>query len=91
MVEETGELWHSPAGAGDWRRVQVDQDQLGPGMRPSSWSYGFTTFSSKIIEAMREGRTSVEDAATFEDGHRAQLVMDAARESNDSGCFVKVG
>ena len=91
MVEETGELWHSPAGAGDWRRVQVDQDQLGPGMRPSSWSYGFTTFSSKIIEAMREGRTSVEDAATFEDGHRAQLVMDAARESNDSGCFVRVG
>jgi predicted dehydrogenase len=91
MVEETGELWHSPAGAGDWRRVDVDQNQLASGVRASSWSYGFTTFSSKIIAALREGRTSVEGAATFEDGYRAQLVMDAARESNVSGCFVKVG
>src|SRR6185503_9969759 len=42
MVEETGELWHSPAGAGDWRRVEVDQNQLAPGMRESSWSHCFT-------------------------------------------------
>src|SRR6476620_2594617 len=33
MVEETGELWHSPAGAGDWRRVEIAQTQLAPGMR----------------------------------------------------------
>ncbi|HKB67934.1 MAG TPA: Gfo/Idh/MocA family oxidoreductase [Pyrinomonadaceae bacterium] len=91
MVEETGELWHSPAGAGSWRRVEIDQGQLPSGMRESSWSHGFTVFSSKIVEALREGRTSVEGAATFEDGYHAQLVMDAARESNVSGCFVRVG
>ena len=91
MVEETGELWHSPAGAGDWRRVEIDQNQLAPSMRASSWSHGFTVFSSKIIDALREGRTSVEGAAAFEDGYRAQLVMDAARESNVSGCFVTLG
>ncbi|MGH9872415.1 MAG: Gfo/Idh/MocA family protein [Pyrinomonadaceae bacterium] len=90
MVEENGALWHSPAGSGDWRRVETDQDQLAPGMRESSWSHGFTTFSSKIIDALREGQTSLEGAATFEDGYRAQLVMDAARESNVSGCLVEI-
>ena len=91
MVEETGELWHSPAGAGDWRPVAVDRIPIAPGMRESSWSQGFTTFSTAIVAALREGRTTVEGAATFEDGYRTQLVMDAARESNVSGCFVKVG
>ena len=91
MVEETGDLWHSPAGAGDWRPVKIDQDRVAPGMRESSWSRGFTSLSCKIIEALREGRTSVDGAATFADGYRAQLVMDAARQSNVSGGFVTVG
>jgi predicted dehydrogenase len=89
MVEETGELWHSPAGSGAWRAVEVQQDTVAPGMRDGSWSRGFTIFSCAIVNALREGRTTVEGAATFEDGYRAQLVMDAARESNKSGCFVK--
>ncbi|MGH9931350.1 MAG: Gfo/Idh/MocA family protein [Pyrinomonadaceae bacterium] len=91
MVEETGELWQSPAGSGAWRAVEIDQDPVAPGMREGSWSRGFTAFSSAIIDALHEGRTTVEGAATFEDGYRAQLVMDAARESNKSGCFVKTG
>jgi predicted dehydrogenase len=90
MVEETGELWHSPAGSGSWRPVEVDQDPIAPGMREGSWSRGFTAFSAAIIAALREGRTTVEGAATFADGYRTQRVMDAARESNESGCFVKV-
>jgi predicted dehydrogenase len=90
MVEETGDLWHSPAGAGDWRPVAVEPGEIAPGMRESSWAHGFTVFSSLIVDALREGRTSVEGAATFADGYRAQLVMDAARESNASGCSVKI-
>lgn len=90
MVEENGALWHSPAGSGDWRAVEVTQDPVAPGMREGSWSRGFTIFSRAIIDALREGRTTIEGAATFEDGYRAQLVMDAARASNKSGCFVKV-
>ena len=90
MVEENGALWHSAAGSGDWRSVEVTQDPVAPGMREGSWSRGFTIFSRAIIDALREGRTTVAGAATFEDGYRAQLVMDAARESNESGCFVKV-
>jgi predicted dehydrogenase len=91
MVEESGELWHSPAGSGAWRPVEVEQDSVANGMHDGSWSRGFTTFSRAIINALREGRTSVEGAATFEDGYRVQLVLDAARASNKSGCWVPVG
>ena len=90
MVEETGELWHSPAGSGAWRPCQVHQDRMAPGMRPASWSRGFATLSCAIVEALREGRTTVEGAATFEDGYRVQLVLDAARASNESGCWARV-
>jgi predicted dehydrogenase len=90
MVEETGELWHSPVGSGAWRPVQVDQDHMAPGMRESSWSRGFTAFAGAIIEALRAGRTAVKDAATFSDGHRVQLVLDAARTSNKSGSWTRI-
>jgi predicted dehydrogenase len=91
MVEETGELWHSPAGSGAWRPVKVHQDTMAPGMRPASWSRGFAALSCEIVEALREGRRTVEGAATFEDGYRVQLVLDAARASHQSGCWTRVG
>lgn len=91
MVEETGELWLSPTGSGTWRPVQVEQDHMAQGMRAASWSRGFTAFAVAIVEIMRAGRTAVKDAATFEDGYRVQLVLDALRASNESGCWVTVG
>lgn len=91
MVEETGELWLSPTGSGVWRPVQVDQDHMAQGMREGSWSRGFTAFAVAICEAMRAGKPVVKDAATFADGYRVQLVLDAIRASNESGCWVTVG
>ena len=90
MVEETGELWHSPAGSGSWRPVPVDQDPMASGMRPASWSRGFTALSGAIIDSMIEGKITVEGAATFEDGYRVQLVLDGARASDQNGCWMKV-
>lgn len=90
MVEENGQLWHSPAGAGDWLAIEVEPNAVAPGMREGSWSRGFTVFSKKIVDALREGRTTVDGAATFADGHQIQLVLDAARESNQSGCWTRV-
>lgn len=90
MVEETGELWLSPTGSGVWRPVQVDQDHMAQGMRESSWSRGFTALACRIVEAMRGGKKTVTDAASFEDGYRIQLVLDALRASNESGCWVTV-
>jgi predicted dehydrogenase len=91
MVDESGGLWHSPAGAGDWRPVQVDQDPITHDMTDGSWSRGFTAFSCEIVQALQEGRKSVEGAATFEDGYRIQLVLDAARASNETQCWAKIG
>lgn len=91
MIEESGELWQSPAGSGDWRRVEVEPGPLAPKMRDASWSRGFTVFSCEIVKAMQAGHTTVEGAATFEDGYRVQLVLDAARASNASGCWTKIG
>lgn len=90
MVEETGELWLSPTGSGTWRPVQVDQDHMAQGMRESSWSRGFTAFACRIVDALRSGKKMVADAASFEDGYRVQVVLDALRDSNERSCWVDV-
>ena len=90
MIEEGGELWRSGIGDGEWRRVETDPGELAQGMRDVGWARGFTAFSKRIVEALREGRATVEGAATFEDGYRTQVVLDAARRANESGCWVKI-
>jgi predicted dehydrogenase len=90
MVEETGELWQSPGGSGVWQPVNVERDAIAPGMRDGSWSRGFTAFARAVVTAVREGRQTVPEAAAFEDGYRVQLVLDAARASNESGCWSKL-
>lgn len=90
MVEENGDVSHSPSGSGVWKPVAVEPSPIAPGMREGSWSSGFTAFAAEIVEALQAGRTTVEGAATFEDGYRIQLVLDAARESNQRSCWVPV-
>ena len=89
MVEENGELSHSPAGSGAWRPCQVHQDSVAPGMRLASWSRGFAALSCAIVEALRTGETTIAGAATFEDGCRVQEVLDAARVSNRTGAWAR--
>jgi predicted dehydrogenase len=84
-IEESGELWRAQTGAGDWTRVETERGLLAPGMRDGGWSRGFTIFARAIVAALFEGRNAVKGAATFEDGYRTQLVLDAARRSNESG------
>ena len=90
MIEESDELWHAEVGSGDWTRVEVDGGDLAPGMRDGGWSRGFTIFSRRIVEALQAGRTTVEGAATFEDGYQTQLVLEAARRSQQGSCWVKI-
>ena len=89
MIEENA-LWESRVGDGEWKRVETDPGELGSGMRDNDWTRGFTAFSKQIVDAMRAGRATVAGAATFEDGYRTQLVLDAARKSNENGCWEKV-
>lgn len=90
-IEESGELWSAQVGAGQWTPVETKRGPLAEGMREGGWSRGFTIFSRAIVEALREGRTTIEGAASFEDGYRTQLVIDAARRSNESGKQKAVG
>jgi predicted dehydrogenase len=83
-VEGDGELWRATVGKGDWQQVEVDRNQLAPGMSDNGWARGFTRFAQKIVGALRDGQNLLEGAATFEDGYRTQLVLDAARKSNGS-------
>src|SRR5205823_6158114 len=85
-VGERGDLLRSKVDDGEWQAVEVDRGELASGLRDSGWARGFTAFSQQIVNALRKGRTTVEGAATFEDGYRTQLVLDAARNSNESGC-----
>lgn len=90
MIEEGGQLWHSQTGDGEWKQVETERGDLAPGLREGGWSRGFTAFSREIINALRDGRTTVDGAATFEDGYRTQLVLDAARRSHERGCWAAV-
>ncbi len=85
-----GGLWHSRVGEGEWQKIETQDAPLADGLRDNEWSRGFTVFAREIVAALREGRGTVEGAATFDEGHRTQLVLDAARESHESGCRVAV-
>ena len=90
-VTREGRLLRSRVGEGAWREVETARAPLAEGLRDTEWARGFTVFSREIVSALAEGRTSVEGAATFEDGRRTQSVLDAARASHESGCRVAVG
>jgi predicted dehydrogenase len=89
-IDGNGYVWSAKTGDGDWTSVETDRGELAPGMAEGSWSRGFTEFSKRIVDALRDGQTTVAGAATFEDGYRTQLVLDAARRSHDSGCWTKI-
>jgi predicted dehydrogenase len=90
-LDGAGRLSRARVGGGEWQGVEVGAAPLAGGLRDNEWSRGFTVFAREIVAALREGRADVEGAATFEDGHRTQLVLDAARASHASGCRVAVG
>jgi predicted dehydrogenase len=83
-------LWRSVTGAGRWEQVEVERLELAEGMRDSDWSRGFTTYARAITQALRDGDNTIEDAATFEDGYRTQLVLDGAHRSHESGCWNEI-
>jgi predicted dehydrogenase len=90
-LEGEGSLRRARVGGREWQEVETEAAPLAEGLRDNEWSRGFTVFAREIVEALRNGRTTVEGAATFDDGHRTQLVLDAARAAHASGCRAVVG
>lgn len=85
-----GEIEIAKAGESDWRKIDVETGKSVAGVFDSGFPSGFMAFAPKIVDAIRKGETEIEHAATFEDGLKVQKVLDAAHESNESGCAVKI-
>lgn len=85
-IEARGEVFLAkPIPDSEWQQVGVDFGEPIPGVPDTGFSSGFTEFAPVIVNAIREGKTEIENAATFEDGLQVQRVLDAARESNRTG------
>jgi predicted dehydrogenase len=89
-VDHRGGLYTAKTGQTDWTQIETDPGTGVEGVPDTGFSRGFMQFAPKIVEAVREGRASIEHAATFEDGRSVQKVLDAARQSNESGNTVSV-
>ncbi len=89
-IEEGGELWHSKMSDHDWQPFEIDLGAAAPNVQPGGWSRGFMNFSREIIASLQKGKITVENAATFEDGLKTQMVLDAARESNKTSRISKI-
>ncbi len=91
LMVDGSKLLRSRAGDGRWSEVETQSAELAEGMHDNEWSRGFTLFAHEIVNALREERNTIEEAATFEDGYRNQLVLDLARRSSASGQMEEVG
>ncbi|MGI8810916.1 MAG: Gfo/Idh/MocA family protein [Pyrinomonadaceae bacterium] len=89
-IGHTGELWLAKRGENDWTTVDTDMADAISGVPDTGFSRGFMMFAPKIVEAILDGRNTIEYAATFEDGLAVQKVLDAARESNAVGRVITV-
>ena len=84
-VDHRGEVFCVKSGETEWSQVEAEMGRPIPGVPDTGFSRGFMEFAPAIVSAIREGRTEIENAATFEDGVKVQRVLDAARESDRTG------
>ncbi len=89
-IDHRGDVFIANIGETDWREIEVEFGAAIAGVPDTGFSRGFMAFVPKIIEAIRDGKSEVEHAATFADGLKVQKILDAAREANASGCRVEI-
>ncbi len=87
-IDHRGEVFRTRNG--EWEPVEVRLAPAIPGAPDTGFSRAFMEFAPRIVEAVRDGRGSIEHAATFEDGLKVQLVQDAARASDKTGRVVEL-
>ena len=61
-----------------------------PGIGPGIWNVSFVALMAELTAAIREDR-ELAWGATFEDGHRCQVVMDALRQSSRERRWIEFG
>ena len=87
-IEHRGEIFIAKNREKEWTEVPVDLAPPIPGVADTGFARGFMAFAPRIVEAIATGASSIENAATFEDGLRVQRVLDAARDSNAGGRVI---
>lgn len=85
-----GEIELAKKGENDWRKLDFEKPENAASVFDSGFPSGFTAFAPRIVEAIREGKTEIEYAATFDDGVKVQKVIDAAHESNSKKIAVRI-
>ncbi len=60
------------------------------GIPDTDWARAFLRLARETVAAIRAGDVDVPGAATFEDGHRNQLVLDAVRRSAETARWVPI-
>ncbi|MGD9561882.1 MAG: Gfo/Idh/MocA family protein [Pyrinomonadaceae bacterium] len=90
MIDHVGALFTASNGKNAWEPVKAAIGETVPGYPDTGFPRGFMELAPRIVEAIRDGRDSIEFAATFDDGLKVQRVQDAARESDRNGCTVKL-
>ncbi len=73
-----------------WNKTEIDLNEGVEGAQNTGWNNGFLALAAEIVSAIKEGESKIENAATFADGYQVQLLMDAARKSNETGATVKL-
>ena len=79
------------APGGEFEDISVDDPnaQL-EGVGKGVWNVSFVALMQELCAAVREGRP-IEDGATFEDGLRNQIVLDAAKRSHVERRWIDIG
>jgi predicted dehydrogenase len=94
LLEPSGRLFGRRAGEKEFADLTAPApafDAAAMKMPDTIWSRGFVIYAGEIARALSSGRTTVPDAATFEDGLRSQEVLDALRQSARSEKWVECG
>jgi predicted dehydrogenase len=89
-VEYDGEFFIGKAGEENWQKVDVDLNEAVEGAQATGWNNGFLAFAQEIVQSLMADKITVENAATFEDGYKIQLLLDAARKSDETGTVIKL-
>ncbi len=87
-IDHRGGLFIAKMGDDDWRKIEVGFGRNIEGVPDTGFGSGFMEFAPKIVDAIRNGETKIENAATFIDGLEVQRILDAARESDRTGCRI---
>ena len=94
VLEPSGKLYGRSAGEKEFTDLSAPAapfDAAALKMPDTIWSRAFVLYAAEIAGALAAGRTTVTDAATFEDGLRSQEVLDALRQSARSEAWVECG